>query len=114
MKILPLAAILLGATGAAAHRPITTQVTWHGEVAALVQRHCAPCHNPSGSSFSLQTYTEARPWAKAIRDAVLERTMPPWPAAPGIGDFANDPSLPRYAIDLLVSWAEGGAPEGEA
>jgi hypothetical protein len=62
--------------------------------------------------MSLLTYEEARPWAKAIRDEVLNRRMPPWNPVKGIGEFRDDPSLSQPEMDLLVSWVEGGAPEG--
>jgi hypothetical protein len=104
---------LLFAIPARAHKPATTATTWNGEVAKLFACHCTSCHNPKGPAFSLASYAEARPWAKAIRDEVLERRMPPWPAASGFNDFKNDRTLPRYVIDLLVDWAEGGAPEGQ-
>ena len=58
------------------------------------------------------TYDDARPWAKAIRDEVLERSMPPWGAVEGIQAYRNDPSLTPMEIELIVSWVEGGAPEG--
>jgi hypothetical protein len=64
--------------------------------------------------MSLATYDEARPWAKAIRDEVLNRRMPPWGAIKGFGDFANDISLSQDEINRLAEWVEGGAPEGEA
>ena len=64
--------------------------------------------------MALVTYEETRPWAKAIRDEVLARRMPPWGAVKGVGDFRDDPSLSQPEIDLLVSWVEGGAPEGDA
>jgi hypothetical protein len=62
--------------------------------------------------MSLLTYEDARPWAKAIRDEVLNRRMPPWDAVKGVGQFRDDPSLSQPEMDLLVSWVEGGAPEG--
>lgn len=58
------------------------------------------------------TYRETRPWAKAIREAVLLRKMPPWFAEPGYGPFSNDRSLSKAEIDTLVRWVEAGAPEG--
>ncbi|MBZ5593197.1 MAG: thiol-disulfide isomerase [Acidobacteriia bacterium] len=58
------------------------------------------------------TYPQTRPWAKAIREAVLLKKMPPWFAEPGYGPFSNDRSLSRDEIDTLVHWADGGAPEG--
>ena len=63
--------------------------------------------------MSLLTYKEARPWAKAIKDAVLTRKMPPWFAEPGFAHFANDRTLSDTDMKTLASWADGGAPEGE-
>jgi hypothetical protein len=63
--------------------------------------------------MSLLTYQEARPWAKAIQDEVLERRMPPWGAVKGFGDFAGDSGLSQEEIHLLSDWVDGGAPEGD-
>jgi len=63
--------------------------------------------------MSLATYEEARPWAKAIREEVLERRMPPWGAVKGFGEFRNDASLSEREIEVLANWVEGGAPQGE-
>jgi hypothetical protein len=64
--------------------------------------------------MSLLTYEDARPWARAIRDRVSRRDMPPWPLAPTTGRarFKNDPSLTDAQIGALVRWADGGAPRG--
>ena len=63
--------------------------------------------------MSLMTYADARPWAKAIRDEVLARRMPPWGAVKGVGEFRGDPSLSQIEIDMIVNWVEGGAPKGD-
>ena len=63
--------------------------------------------------MSLMTYDDARPWAKAIRDQVVARSMPPWGAVKGVGSFQNDPSLTEVEIQMLVAWVEGGAPKGD-
>jgi len=62
--------------------------------------------------MSLATYQDAREWSKAIRREVLERRMPPWPAARGFGDFANDRSLTPIEVELLTAWADGVTPLG--
>ncbi|MGI8990942.1 MAG: c-type cytochrome [Bryobacteraceae bacterium] len=98
----------------AAHDPITTKITWTEEISRIVYKHCAGCHRDGGPAFSLTTYDEARPWAKAIRDQVLQRQMPPWGAVPGIADYRDDPSLTPAEMDMVVNWVEGGAPEGDA
>jgi len=59
------------------------------------------------------TYQEVRPWAKAIRERVVERSMPPWFADPHYGKFANDPSLSQNEIDTVVAWVNAGSPKGD-
>jgi len=105
---------LIGAVAAQAHEPITTKLTWTQEISRIIYKRCASCHHDGGTAFSLMTYDEARPWAKAIREEVLERRMPPWGAVEGVGAFRDDPSLTPLEIEMLVSWVEGGAPEGDA
>jgi hypothetical protein len=107
-----LAIPLLLAVPLSAHDVITTNLTWSKEISRIVYQHCASCHHEAGSAFALTTYEEARPWAKAIRDEVLNRRMPPWDAVKGVGEFRDDPSLGVPEIDLVVGWVEGGAPEG--
>jgi hypothetical protein len=99
--------------GAGAHDPITTRVTWNGEISRIVQARCVTCHTPDGRGpMSLETYEDARPWAKAIKEEVMTRRMPKWHAVRGYGDFANDPSLSAFEIALITAWADGGAPLG--
>lgn len=61
----------------------------------------------------LITYEQTRPWAKAIRDEVLNRRMPPWGAVRGYGDLKDDHSLTQDEITRIAEWVEGGAPEGD-
>jgi hypothetical protein len=97
-----------------AHEPITTKLTWTAEISRIVYKRCASCHRPGGAApMSLLTYDQSRPWAKAIRDEVAARRMPPWGAVKGFGDFRGDPSLTDPEIEMLVLWVEGGAPKGD-
>ena len=59
-------------------------------------------------------YASVRPWAKAIREAVLKRAMPPWSAEPGIGHFLNDATLSDHDLRTIVDWVDSGAPEGDS
>jgi hypothetical protein len=63
--------------------------------------------------MSLLTYESARPWAKAIKNAVLQRKMPPWFASPQYGHFTNDKSLKQADLDTVAKWVDSGAPEGD-
>jgi hypothetical protein len=96
-----------------AHVP-TTDVTWARDVAPIVEQRCLGCHRAGGpSSLPLGSYEDARAAAVRIKHEVLERRMPPWPAAPGFGAFVNDRSLSLVETELLVAWADGGTPKGQ-
>ena len=63
--------------------------------------------------MSLLTYQSARPWARAIKTAVVSRQMPPWFADPQYGPYLNDRSLKQSEIDTIAKWVDAGAPEGD-
>jgi hypothetical protein len=89
-------------------------VTFNKDVLPLLQKNCQSCHRPGEvAPMSLMTYTDARPWAKALKTAVVARKMPPWFADPNVGHFANDRRLSDADINTLVAWVDGGAPEGD-
>lgn len=106
--------LLLGAGLASAHDIITTPITWDREISRIVFSRCASCHHDGGQAFSLMTYADARPWAVAIKEEVLERRMPPWGAVKGFADFRNDQALTPEQLELIINWVGGGVPEGEA
>jgi len=106
MKLFVCLAVCLSASAA-------TTPTFSNEVVRVLQKNCQGCHRPGEAApMPLLTYTQARPWAAAIKEAVLLKKMPPWPADPSVGHFRNDRSLSAADRATLVSWAEGGAPEG--
>jgi hypothetical protein len=89
-------------------------VTFNKDVLPILQKHCQNCHRPGEvAPMSLITYRDVRPWAKAMRDAVLKKTMPPWFADPAYGHFRNERRLTTEEINVLVAWADGGAVEGD-
>ncbi|PYP87415.1 MAG: hypothetical protein DMF61_10405 [Blastocatellia bacterium AA13] len=97
-----------------AHEPITTKIMFNREVVRVLQENCLGCHRPEGiAPMSLATYENARPWAKAIKEELLEKRMPPWYAVKGFGQFRNGPDLTQRDIDVIVNWVEGGAPKGD-
>ncbi len=89
--------------------------TYSKEVAPILIQHCAVCHRSGqiAAAVPLLSYETARPWAKAIKQKVLLREMPPWPADPKASlKFRNDARLSQRDIDTLVAWVEAGAPKG--
>ena len=62
-------------------------VTFNRDVLPIFQARCQSCHRPGEvAPMSLLTYERSRPWARAIKDAVLTRKMPPWSADPRYSD----------------------------
>jgi hypothetical protein len=114
-----LAVVLLLGVGAAivshAHDPITTQITWNRDISRIMYARCASCHHEGGaaSDVNLMTYKDARPWAKAIKEEVLERRMPPFAAIKGFGEIRDDAALTQEELHIIADWVEGGAPEGD-
>jgi hypothetical protein len=63
--------------------------------------------------MSLVTFQDARPWARAIKNKVVSREMPPWFADPRFGpEFANNPRLTDAEINIVAAWVDAGAPQG--
>src|SRR5438132_5325271 len=90
-------------------------VSFNRDVLPILQRNCQTCHRPGEvAPMSFLTYESTRPWAKAIKEAVLSKKMPPWFADPHYGDFRNQPTLTESEVKTLVVWADNGAPEGDA
>ncbi len=93
----------------------TGDVTFAKDVAPILQRSCQTCHREGAiAPMSLLTYEETRPWARAIKDKVQTRTMPPWYIDKNIGvqGFRYDRSLSDAEIETIVTWVDTGAPRG--
>jgi hypothetical protein len=93
------------------HDIITTNLTYSRDISRIFRRRCVACH-ASGSSIPLTSYTEVRPWAVGIKEQVLSRSMPPWGAVKGFGNFSPDRALTQEEILIIAAWVVGGAPEG--
>jgi len=104
-------AVLLGSAALASAQ----SVTFYKDVLPVLQKNCQTCHRPGQMApMSFITYRSTRPWARAIKDAVATRKMPPWFADPQNDHFTNDRSLKPGDIDILAKWVNNGAPEGDA
>ena len=89
------------------------EATFARDVAPILYAKCVACHRPGEvAPMALRTYEEVRPYARAIKDKVVSRQMPPWMADRAIGHFTNDPSLSASDVDTIVRWVDGGTPQG--
>ena len=108
-----------------------SDLTYHREIARLVQRHCVECHRDGGvGPFALDTYDDLTAHAGMVRDVVRRGTMPPWFAADTSPDstdetapggthapapltWANDRSLAESEKATLLAWLDGSRPLGD-
>src|SRR6266849_160534 len=90
-------------------------VTFNKQVLPILLKNCQTCHRPGEiAPMSFMIYKDVRPWAKAIKTAVVNRQMPPLFDDPSYGHFSNDKKLSDAEIKALAAWVDGGAAEGDA
>jgi hypothetical protein len=107
--------LLLGIASVAAAATNPKTVTYYKDVLPVIQKNCQGCHRPGEAApMAFMSYKDTRPWAKAIKEAVQTKRMPPWFADPAHGKWANDRTMPQAEADALVAWADTGAKEGDA
>jgi hypothetical protein len=116
-RLAQLSLLGLGVATFAMAADTTKPVTFAKDVAPILQEKCQNCHRAGQiAPMSLVTYEETRPWAKAIKERVVTRNMPPWhmDKSVGIQQFQNDFSLSEEQIGVIARWVDGGAPLGDA
>ena len=88
--------------------------TFTKDVAPILYENCVTCHRPNNiAPMALLEYADARPWARSIKDLVVARVMPPWPADPDQSlAFRNERYLDQDDIDTIAAWVDGGALRG--
>ena len=92
---------------------LAADLTYNKDVLPILQKHCQSCHRPGQvAPMSFLTYEGTRPWAKAMKVAVVTKKMPPWFADSQFSHFSNDRSLPAGDVETIARWADAGAPAG--
>jgi len=95
-----------------------SDITYHGRVARLMNRHCVQCHRDAGvAPFPLDTYEDVVAHAAMIRNVVQRGIMPPWFAATNDhgtpSPWSNDASLSPAEEKDLIAWIDGDQAEGD-
>src|ERR1700758_4917926 len=108
-----IAVVFLVEAGLLAAADTPAAVNFYKHVLPILQKQCQRCHRPGEvAPMSFLTYQSTRPFAKAMKAAVIERKMPPGGLDPQYGHFVDNFSLSQNDIDTIVKWADGGAIEG--
>lgn len=89
------------------------RVTYHRDVAPILQHHCLHCHRPGDvGPFALTNYKQAVNWSADIKEYTQSRKMPPWKPT---SDFPlhGERKLSETEIKTLAAWVDGGTPAGD-
>jgi hypothetical protein len=89
-------------------------ITYAKQVSRILQDRCQTCHHPGTSApFSLLTYKDAVRRAETIREAVVDKRMPPWHADARFGHFSNERRLSKDEMETLLAWLDSDKPMGD-
>ena len=77
------AGLLVGLASSATAGAAEEAPTFTKDVAPILFDNCVVCHRVGEvAPMALTSYQAVRPWARAIKDKVVSREMPPWHADP--------------------------------
>jgi mono/diheme cytochrome c family protein len=88
--------------------------TFTADVAPILYGNCVTCHRAGEAApFPLITYADAQKHGKQMAKVTASRYMPPWHAAHGFGEFADERRLTDEQIKTIGDWAAAGMTEGD-
>lgn len=94
-------------------RAVRSVVDYSTTIAPLLQRKCVVCHSPGNiAPFAMTNYAVIQYYSETIKQAILDKEMPPWHADPLYGSFQNDISLSATESTQLIDWLNAGFPRG--
>ena len=109
------AAVAWFSAATAAHKPITSQFTYNEDVLPITSVQCGACHEPEGiAPMSLLTPDSATPWGESMRLELVAGHMPPWASVSPQQRFSDARRLSARELNVLLTWAAGGTPPGDA
>jgi hypothetical protein len=91
------------------------KVTWHRDVAPIVERKCGTCHQEGGvAPFSLGSLAEWSQYEAASLAAIRAGRMPPFPAKLECAQYTPTQALLPDQREVIDAWLASGKPEGDA
>lgn len=90
-----------------------SDITYGTHIAKILRKNCVGCHREDEfAPFALNNGEEASSWADMIAEVVREGRMPPWHADDKHEIFSNERRLTEEEKQLILKWADAGAPLG--
>ena len=99
---------------ASALLPAANQVTFTETIAPIIYQNCVTCHRAGEAApFALISYEDVKKRGALIATVTKSRYMPPWHAAHGYGEFADERRLTDAQIAAIGDWVNQGMPQGD-
>lgn len=90
------------------------KLTFTENIAPIVYQNCVTCHRQGEAApFPLISYEDVKKRGALIASVTKSRYMPPWHAAHGYGDFADERRLSDAQIAAIGDWVSQGMPQGD-
>ncbi|MFZ5439202.1 MAG: monooxygenase [Myxococcota bacterium] len=103
--------VVMTAACTPASEPAAT--TWHRDVAPIIERKCATCHEPGGiAPFPLRTLEEWKAVEASALDAIRTGRMPPFPARADCATYAPTQAMSDEQRAVIEKWISEGRQEG--
>ncbi|MEM9458514.1 MAG: monooxygenase [Myxococcota bacterium] len=104
-----------GDTGSEAEpEPATPTYTYWRDAKSIIDAKCANCHQPDDiAPFPLVNYDDVQAVAAVLPASLQGQTMPPWPPDSSCQDYAHSRALDPQEQQVLLTWLDEGAPEGD-
>jgi hypothetical protein len=113
MRLLALSCCVL-ALACTPSTPEPTVTTWHKDVAPIIERKCATCHEPGGvGPFSLLTLDDWKAVEPMALDAIRTKRMPPFPARADCAEYAPTQAMSDEQRAVIEQWITEGKNEGK-
>ena len=108
--------LMMGAMIGAADVDAQEYVTYSSDVATIINENCVTCHRAGGiGPMELVTYQDVRRYARRIKEAVVNRIMPPYyyDNDVGIQALKHDWRLSEQDVNTVAAWVDSGSPLGD-
>ena len=93
--------------------PQEQKLTWHKDVAPIVDRKCATCHVAGGiAPFALGSLADWNTYEAASLEAIRSGRMPPFPAKADCAEYSPTQALGADHREVLERWLVTGKSEG--
>src|SRR5712691_5249605 len=92
----------------------SAETTYTRDVARIMQAKCQQCHRPNDvAPFALMTYDDAVTYSGDIKQALKNKTMPPWKPVAGFNEFRDSFAISDDERNTILAWIDAGTPQGD-